>query len=63
LLSGRRPTWAAGVVYALGQVNYLADPASEPCVTADESRFAKPRIDPFPPEFQLASVATENSAL
>jgi hypothetical protein len=36
LLSGRRPTWAAGVVYALGQVNYLADPASEPCVTADE---------------------------
>jgi Domain of unknown function (DUF6398) len=36
LLSGRRTTWAAGVVYALGQVNFLSDPAREPYLTADE---------------------------
>jgi hypothetical protein len=36
LLAGRRATWAAGVVYALGHVNFLSDPASEPCVTADQ---------------------------
>jgi len=36
LQSGRRATWAAGVVYALGHVNFLSDPANEPCVTADQ---------------------------
>ena len=36
LRAGRRATWAAGVVYALGHVNFLSDPASEPCVTADQ---------------------------
>ena len=36
LQAGRRATWAAGVVYALGYVNFLSDPASEPCVTADQ---------------------------
>ncbi len=36
LHAGRRATWAAGVVYALGQVNFLSDPASEPCATADQ---------------------------
>jgi hypothetical protein len=36
LTSGRRATWAAGVVYALGQANFLSDPASDPCVTADQ---------------------------
>ena len=36
LLSGRRTTWAAGVVYALGQVNFLSDPSREPYLTADE---------------------------
>ncbi len=36
LRGGRRVTWAAGVVYALGQANFLFDPASEPCVTADQ---------------------------
>jgi hypothetical protein len=36
LLGGRCATWAAGVVYALGQVNFLFDPAREPCVTADQ---------------------------
>jgi hypothetical protein len=35
LPGGRRATWAAGIVYALGQANFLFDPASEPCVTAD----------------------------
>ena len=36
LTAGRRATWAAGVVYALGQANFVFDPASEPHVTADE---------------------------
>jgi hypothetical protein len=36
LLGGRRATWAAAVVYALGQVNFLFDPSTEPCRTADE---------------------------
>jgi hypothetical protein len=36
LASGRRTTWAAGILYALGQVNYLSDPSSEPYLTADE---------------------------
>jgi len=36
LQAGRRATWAAGVVSALGYVNFLSDPASEPYVTADQ---------------------------
>ena len=36
LLGGRRATWAAAVVYALGQVNFLSDPSREPHRTADE---------------------------
>jgi hypothetical protein len=36
LTTGRRATWAAGVVYALGQANFVSDPATEPHVTADE---------------------------
>jgi len=36
LQAGRRATWAAGVVYALGQANFLSDPASEPCLTAEQ---------------------------
>lgn len=36
LPGGRRATWAAGIVYALGQANFLFDPASEPWVTADQ---------------------------
>jgi hypothetical protein len=35
LLRGRRAGWAAGVVYALGQANFLFDPAIGPTVTAD----------------------------
>src|SRR5690348_12268013 len=36
LRGGRRVTWAAGVVYALGQANFLFDPTSEPYATADQ---------------------------
>jgi hypothetical protein len=36
LVSGRPVTWAAGIVYALGQTNFLSDPESDPCVTADQ---------------------------
>lgn len=36
LLGGRHATWAAAVVYALGQVNFLFDASSEPHLTADE---------------------------
>jgi hypothetical protein len=36
LLSGRGATWAAAVVYALGQVNFLFDSSHEPHRTADE---------------------------
>jgi hypothetical protein len=36
LLSGRRGTWAAAVVYALGQVKFLFDASSEPHLTADD---------------------------
>ena len=36
LLSGRRGTWAAAIVYALGQVNFLFDSSHEPHLTADE---------------------------
>jgi hypothetical protein len=36
LLSGRGATWAAAVVYALGQVNFLFDSSSEPYRTADD---------------------------
>ena len=36
LLGGRRGTWAAAVVYALGQVNFLFDSSGEPHLSADE---------------------------
>ncbi|MBF8192482.1 hypothetical protein ITP53_43750 [Nonomuraea sp. K274] len=36
LVSGTRRVWAAGVVYALGQTNFLFDPSTEPYRTADE---------------------------
>lgn len=36
LVGGRRATWAAGIVYALGQANFLSDPSTEPCATADQ---------------------------
>jgi hypothetical protein len=34
--SGRAPTWAGAVVYALGQVNFLFDPDTKPYATADD---------------------------
>jgi Domain of unknown function (DUF6398) len=36
LLGGRRGTWAAAVVYALGQVNFLFDASQVPHVTPDQ---------------------------
>jgi len=35
LRSGRAATWAGGVIYALGQVNFLFDRSSEPYVSHD----------------------------
>ena len=35
-LSGRMETWAAAVVYALGQINFLFDKSFEPYVSATE---------------------------
>ena len=34
--SGRAPTWAGAIVYALGQVNFLFDSATKPYATADD---------------------------
>jgi hypothetical protein len=34
--SGRAPSWAGGVVYALGQVNFLFDSDTKPYLTADD---------------------------
>jgi hypothetical protein len=34
--SGRASSWAGGVVYALGQVNFLFDSASKPYLTASD---------------------------
>lgn len=36
LLSGRAATWAGGIVWALGQVNFAFDRESKPHVTHDE---------------------------
>lgn len=36
LLRGRPDIWAAGVVYAVGQVNFLFDPAQRPHLSADQ---------------------------
>lgn len=36
LLRGDRGIWAAGIVYAIGRVNFLADPAQQPHLRTDE---------------------------
>lgn len=36
LLGGRAPGWACGIVYALGQVNFLFDRSFEPYLTSAE---------------------------
>src|SRR3954451_13393644 len=36
LVSGQLPTWAAGIVYVLGQINFLIDPATQPFITTAE---------------------------
>jgi uncharacterized protein DUF6398 len=33
LTSGQHRTWAAGVVYVLGQINFLTDPSTQPFMT------------------------------
>ena len=35
-LSGRANTWAASIIYALGQINFLFDRSFEPYVSADD---------------------------
>jgi hypothetical protein len=36
LLRGDRRIWAAGIVYAIGRVNFLADPAQQPHLRTEE---------------------------
>jgi len=36
LLRGDRGIWAAGIVYAIGRVNFLADPAQKPHLRTEE---------------------------
>ena len=36
LLSGRAKTWAAGIIYAIGQVNFILDKEQEIHMTAEE---------------------------
>lgn len=36
LLGGRAPGWACGIVYALGQVNFLFDKSTQPCLSSGE---------------------------
>jgi Domain of unknown function (DUF6398) len=36
LQSGRAATWAGGVVWALGQINFLSDRSTEPYVAHDD---------------------------
>ncbi|HEU4884931.1 MAG TPA: DUF6398 domain-containing protein [Longimicrobium sp.] len=36
LLGGRAPGWACGIVYALGQVNFLFDRSTEPYLSSGE---------------------------
>ena len=31
--SGQPPTWACGIVYVLGQINFLTDPSTQPFMT------------------------------
>jgi hypothetical protein len=40
LASGQPPTWACGVVYLLGQINFLSDKASQPYMTMADVRTA-----------------------
>jgi hypothetical protein len=79
LLSGKRMTWAAAVVYALGQVNFLFDRTQQPHVTPDDlstvfrlskstmSAKAKHMRDllkmDFSPEFQSVAMIAQNPAM
>lgn len=39
ILSGKAKSWAAGIVWAIGRVNFLSDPSFEPCMK--QADFAK----------------------
>ena len=34
--SGSEKIWAAAIIYAIGQLNFLFDPETEPCISPDE---------------------------
>jgi hypothetical protein len=36
LASGQPRTWAAGIVYVLGQINFLTDPSTQPFMTTSD---------------------------
>ena len=36
VVSGKKETWACAIIYALGQVNFLSDKASTPCMSMQE---------------------------
>ncbi len=54
LASGQPRSWACGIVYVLGQINFLSDPATQPCMTTADlcagfgvgqsTAFAKSRV-------------------
>lgn len=33
ILSGKAKSWAAGLIWAIGRVNFLSDPSFQPCLT------------------------------
>ena len=43
LTSGQPRTWACGIIYVLGQINFLADPSTQPFLTTSDlcSRFGR----------------------
>jgi hypothetical protein len=44
LESGRTRSWAAGIVYALGRVNFLSDDSREPYMTMSELLTPQPSL-------------------
>ena len=46
---GKREIWAAGIVYALGYVNFLFDTYRDPYLSADERRASENSLRPILP--------------
>ena len=40
LASGQPRTWACGIVYVLGQINFLTDPSTQPFMTTADANGA-----------------------